>query len=377
MKKQLLLVSTMCLFLGIAQVSAQDNDFDVTIEEEKPKLIDRGGKGAYGTSLSKLANFVSLNGFAANDILFTDDEVSFRQNTVNLFVTGELSSKLTTEFNIGFEEGGGDVEIEYAFLDYQFNRAATVRVGKFLLPTSDFNEYSWLPYINRMNDRHLSSAASPDEWSSVGIQLRGKLGAENANIQPFYAVYVVNGLQSGNEDAEETEEGINSELNELAEGGEIGEDNNKAKDFGAQFGVEFGNGFTVSTYYHLSKYDSAEELGAGIWGISGSYDNGKLYVAGEFHTSTYDEADEDDPSEIEEEEVSGYFLMAGYKLNDKWEPTFRYDAATIEEVDITRITGGINYYFGDTRLVKMNVGQLSVDGGEDETFYELGVVFSF
>lgn len=362
------------MLVTVAVFAQEANEFDVTIEEEQNKIIDRGGKGAYGSVLSKLANFVSLNGFADNELHVTEDEVSFDQHEVNLFVSAEFSSQLTSEFNIDFKESGEEIEVEYAFLDYEFNRSLIIRGGKFLLPTSDFNEYSWLPYVNRMVEAPLSIVASPNEWSSVGLQLRGKLGAENAKVTPFYAAYIVNGLGQPME-IEDEEDEIFSVLNGLSEAGE-GEDNNKFKDFGAQFGVEFGDGFSLSTYYHYSRYDSSADLAAGIYGVSAGFDNGKLHVSGEYHNSSYDKREEDTPSVIEEGEVSGYFLLGAYKINDRWEPGLRLDGATIEGEDITRYTLGLNYYFGTTRLLKFNVGQWSHED-EEEAFMELGLVFSF
>lgn len=373
MRTKFLIATAGWMLLTVALFGQQVNEFDVAIQEEENKIVNRGEKGAYGTVLSKLANFVSLNGFADNELHVTEDEVSFDQHEVALFVTAELSSKLTTEFNIDFEDGGEKIEVEYAFLDYEIDPAAIIRVGKFILPTSDFNEYSWLPYVNRMVEAPLSTVASPNEWSSVGLQLRGKLGTEDANFRPFYAAYVVNGLGQPQGDEEESRR-VTSRLNDLAAAGRD-EDNNKFKDFGAQFGAEFGNGFTLSTYYHYSRYDTSADLSAGIFGVSGVYDDGRLHVNAEYHRGAFDEREVDQSDVIKEEEVSGYFVTGAYKLNDRWEPTLRYDQATIEGEDITRYTFGLNYYFGSTRLIKLNVGQLSHE--EDEAFLEMGLVFSF
>ncbi len=364
-----MLFAVLSYFLAIAASYAQEQDeFDVTIEEEKQILFDRGGVGTYGTALSKIASFVSLNGFANNEFIATEDESSFDQSEINLFVSAELSKRITTEFNVGFSFT--EVEIEYAFLDYEFDPRAVLRVGKFLLPTSDFNEYNGFAYLNRGIGSPLTALVSPDKWSSVGLQLRGKFGDNDSDLRPYYGVYIVNGLATPGEGEEEEEE-EEGELRELVEGGEV-TDNNQNKGIGGQIGIEYKKDLFASLSYHTSKYDSADQLNANVFGISTGYDNGKLHLSAEFHSTLLEERDGE---EIEEEDMNGFFVTAAYKVN-KFEPVLRYDSFSLENTSIDRVTVGFNYYFLETGLLKVNYMNQSGDT-DDENVFGAGVVFTF
>jgi hypothetical protein len=353
--------------MQVFSTQAQEKEeFDGTIEQKDMRLMHRGGTGTYGTALSKLANFVSLNGYADFDYLHEEDgENTFSQSAVNLFVTAELSDKITTEFNVGFQKE--EVEIEYAFLDYKFSEKAIVRVGKFLLPTSDFNEYTSLSYMNRAIFNPLTVVVSPSEWSSVGLQLRGKFGDEDSNVRPYYGLYVVNGLASpaGAEEEEEEEGGI---MSQLVEAGEV-EDNNENKGFGGQFGIEYKKNLFASLSYHTSKYDSASELGANVAGASVGFDNEKVYLAAEYHVTNLEE------SNTETEELSGFFVTGAYKLK-KFEPVLRYDNIKIEDETVSRYTVGVNYYLRKTGLIKLNYSLQSTEE-ENESLIGAAIAFTF
>lgn len=313
----------------------QDSTFNLEVTSELPRLINRGGVGTYGTNLAKRPSFVSLNGFADMEFdLRQQGGLSFKQETVELFVSSQLDEKIRTEFNIQFEDGAAETDIEYAFLDYEFSEKFILRIGRFYLPTGDYNEYTHKQYIHKAVDDPLTISVSPSGWSDTGMQLRGKLKKSGKSV-PYYAIYFVNGLQ-----------GVAGSSMETLENG-LFLDNNKDKAFGGQFGIEWNERFYVSGNYHKSRYDSATQLSANVFGLSSGYDNGKFYIAGEAHYTKLE-------SNLNEFiNLNGLYVLAAYRLKSL-EPVLRYDQSKIGSINSHRVTYGFNYYLPKSGFIKVS-----------------------
>jgi hypothetical protein len=330
--------------LNFNNASAQTSEeFDGTITKKEDKPYSRGGTGAFGTQLSKKASFVSINGAADMEFDYNKKDSAstsvsnstFAQEQVDLFVSAQLSDKISTEFNVEFEDGGTTIDIDYAFFDYKFSEKAVFRIGKFFLPTGDFNEYTHQTFIHKAVDDPLSTAVSPSSWSDTGIQLRGKFGTDTDKLRPYYAVYLVNGLQ-----------GRSGDQMEILENGKFN-DNNNSKALGAQAGIEYKRNLFTSISYHQSTYDSASELSSKITGFSAGYDDGKIYLAGEYHNNNLDI----DPTTTNS--LTGFYVLSAYKLK-RIEPIFRYDQNNIAGVQASRFTYGLNYYLIASGFVKLS-----------------------
>ncbi len=374
MKKSLVFIGCMFVLIFISSsITFAQNEFEMEIKTTQPPLYERGGTGTIGSALSNIASFVSLNGFANTGFYWDGkDNMHFDQSEVNLLVTANINENLSTEFNMEFRNNGEAFEMEYAFADYKFSELAILRIGKFLLPTGDYNEYIEIPYIHKLASDPLSALVSPSEWTDVGLQLRGKFNRKGSIAQPYYALAITNGLQgelSFEEEEEEELEGIG--------------DNNKNKAITAQIGVEFLKNFNTSVSYYQCMYDSTAQLGAKVAGISASYDNDKFAVYGEFHNSWFDESEIDEDTgeeEIEMESSNGFYVLGAYKIK-KIEPAIRYDYASLSsedtsDNDMSSVTLGLNYYFLRTGLVKLNYRKL-FSGSEDQDFYSASLVFTF
>jgi Phosphate-selective porin O and P len=340
---------------SIAQTASE---FDMDIEKKEPKLFNRGGNGTFGTQLAKRPSFVSINGFADLEYEYNNKGKStFEQEVVELFVSSQFDEHISTEFDIQFERDASHIDIEYAFLDYKFNNKAILRFGKFYLPTGDFNEYRHKAYINRAVDHPLTTSVSPAEWSDTGIQLRGKLGSDSTQFRPYYAVYMVNGLQ-----------GRAGDGMEILENGAF-QDNNKSKGYGAQLGTEYKN-FFASLSYHSSSYDSASKLKANLTGFNAGFDNGKLYLMAEYHTNQFD------PSYASESQnLKGLYVMTAYRYKSI-EPTLRWDQNDLAGIKAKRMTYGFNYYLKKSGFLKLNY-ESENRATETIHWFLAAVVFSF
>jgi len=136
-----------------------------------------------------------------------------------------LESELEIEVT---PDGGTELAMEYASIDYFLNDYVTVVGGKFLSPLGQFRQNMHPSWVNKMPSHPAGfghDQAAPN--AEVGLQLRGgyPMGAGTAN----YAVYVGNGPA--------LETNLAGTAIEKIETPGIGDDGDGNKVFGGRFGI--------------------------------------------------------------------------------------------------------------------------------------------
>ncbi len=347
---------TLSLCLCSMAILAQDEDFNVKIEEDDSK----SSTGGFGAELAKKVSFVNFNGYITNEYFAPEAGTkTFDNHYFNIFISSQLTDRIFIEGQLEYEHGGDDIDIRYAYADYRFSDAFVVRSGKFLVPAGQFNEYLYPEYLTKtVNRAYVNREISPSAWGEIGVQVRGRL-ASSGNIVPFYTAYVVNGL-SGDSGA-----GIRS-LRGNSRDSRTGNDN---KAVGASFGIDLGTDITISTNYYSGRYTLDDALNLSIFGASFYMDKEKYSIWGEFHAANQEAYN--DPENVALGAVdlkkNGFYLQGGYMLTDKIESIIRYDEITLDgspDNDRSRVTLGANYYLAETAVFKVNYELVSDDGAD-------------
>lgn len=369
MKKSATYFPLLLLLLFTFQLSAQDaKEFDVTIDENDKKT----STGGFGAALSKNASFVSFNGYITNELFAQQGRNStFDNHYFNVFISSQLTDKIFIEGQLEYEHGGKDIDLRYGYADYKISEALVIRSGKFLVPAGEFNEYLYPEYLNKTVSRaYVNREIAPSAWGEVGVQVRGRIN-EEANVTPFYAIYVVNGLNG------ESGAGIRS-LRGNSRDTDTGSNKNKA--VGGEIGLDLGDDITMSTNYYSGKYSSDNELNLSILGASFYMNKEKFSLWGEYHMAMQDAYNDatDVTSGITTLNKSGFYVQGGFMITEKLEPIVRFDAISLDgapEDDRNRLTFGANYYLAKNAVLKVNYELRGDDGvnAEDNLF---GMQFS-
>ncbi len=106
------------------------------------------------------------------------------------------------------EEDGGEVAIEFAFVDYRFNKLLGIRGGMVLVPLGITNEYHEPPTYMSVRQPYLEKSLFPFTWRENGVGVYGETDLLE------YRVYLINGMK-----AEEGEYKSSSPLKKLAQSG--------------------------------------------------------------------------------------------------------------------------------------------------------------
>ncbi|HKF41847.1 MAG TPA: hypothetical protein VKG01_01975, partial [Thermoanaerobaculia bacterium] len=112
-----------------------------------------------------------------------------------------FNSEIEAEHAVTASDKGGEIEVEFAYLDYLFSRHLRARAGLVLIPAGILNEMHEPPTFLGAIRPDVETRLIPSTWRELGAGVYGDAGAFS------YRLYMVNGLNSKGYTAEGIEEG--------------------------------------------------------------------------------------------------------------------------------------------------------------------------
>ncbi|MBD02847.1 MAG: hypothetical protein CME24_00700 [Gemmatimonadetes bacterium] len=169
-------------------VSAQDRPLVSGGITDKPFIHATGGGTRIGGYMETHFRWEREAGFS--------EELTFEAKRFNLFTYAPISDRLRMVAELEFEEGGEEIVIEAALMDFELHPAATFRMGILLAPLGRFNLAHDSP-ANELTDRPLMSTdLIGTALSEVGMGFHGAFyPTKDARVS--YEIYAVNGYDDG------------------------------------------------------------------------------------------------------------------------------------------------------------------------------------
>jgi hypothetical protein len=112
-----------------------------------------------------------------------------------------LNTEIEAEHAVTASDKGGEVEVEFAYLDYLFSERARARAGLLLIPMGLVNELHEPPTFLGALRPDVEQRLVPSTWRELGVGFQGSHGAFS------YRLYAVNGLDSEGYSAQGIREG--------------------------------------------------------------------------------------------------------------------------------------------------------------------------
>ena len=300
-----------------AQVIQAQTDEGNEVSSQKP--LTKGGiyDKPFITGLGerlRIGGYVDAQ-FRHHRTLGIVEEQSFLLERVNLFTFSNISDKVRFISEFEFEEGGEEIKIELAIVDFELHEVVTFRGGILLSPLGRFNQAHDSP-ANQLIDRPLvSTQIIPTTFSEVGM---GFLGVFNtsATSRVTYEIYAVNGINDGLI----LDSGGNTSI---PNGKSNFEDNNNNSSITGRIAYspfssfEFG----VSTHsgpYNVFKVEGIEvdkKRSLSIFALDGFYRRQKLNITWEYAKANI----EIDPSlgDTYADDQNGFYIEGNYRFLDK------------------------------------------------------------
>ena len=120
------------------------------------------------------------------------DGHSFRIPRLTVFIASTVQRKIKFLSEIELEEGGREINIEFASLDFSFNPLLNLRGGVIMNPIGAFNQNHDGPKWEFVERPVAMTQILPATWSNVGFGLYGK---QYSNSWAFgYELYLTNGF---------------------------------------------------------------------------------------------------------------------------------------------------------------------------------------
>jgi hypothetical protein len=140
---------------------------------------------------------VSIGGYLeANTTHSSTDGVSegfsFQVPRMTIFLSSTISNRIKFLSEIELEEGGREINIEFASMDVEFHPLLNFRAGVIMNPIGSFNQNHDGPKWEFVNRPVSSTTIIPSTWSTAGLGLYGKYARNNWIWA--YEAYLTNGF---------------------------------------------------------------------------------------------------------------------------------------------------------------------------------------
>ena len=140
---------------------------------------------------------IALGGYVeANTAYFSEDGVtdglSFQMPRLTMFMSSTIARRIKFLTEIEFEEGGREINIEFASLDIQVHPALNLRGGVVMNPIGAFNQNHDGPKWDFISRPVSATRMLPATWSNVGFGLYGKWHTDDWTLG--YEAYLTNGF---------------------------------------------------------------------------------------------------------------------------------------------------------------------------------------
>jgi len=142
---------------------------------------------------------VSLGGYIEADYQYIGEDgvtegSSFRIPRMTLFVASTIHRKIKFLSEIELEEGGKEIAIEFAAVDFNFHPLFNLRGGVVMNPIGAFNQNHDGPKWEFVDRPIAMTQMLPATWSNVGFGLYGK--QFNKDWAYGYEMYLTNGFDN-------------------------------------------------------------------------------------------------------------------------------------------------------------------------------------
>jgi hypothetical protein len=155
---------------------------------DKPHQTRLLGRTAFGGYAEAHARWQQVEGLK--------DEAGFEAKRFNLFASSRVSDIVRLGAELEFEDGGEEVKLEFAAIDFILHPAFAIRGGMILSPLGRFNLSHDSP-LNEFTDRPLVSTDMLGvALSEPGFGALGQFGVGGAG-RMTYELYATNGFHDG------------------------------------------------------------------------------------------------------------------------------------------------------------------------------------
>jgi hypothetical protein len=292
--------------------------------------------------------------------------------------TVRLFSELEVEHSIAGDGKVGEVEIEQAFLRWDYAENHHSKGGLFLMPVGILNETHEPNTFYGVERNDVEKNIIPSTWWEGGFMLGGELAPGWS-----YDFAIHSGL---NLDTDNSNAGKRTSVRSARQKVGKAAAENLAYTGRVRYTGIPGLSWGLSVQYQDDVTQSDDD-GIGISDIDGVlletnivYENAKFELRGLFGQWSFD--DKINLLNDGADEQTGWYLEPSYRLSEKLGIFARYSvydltAGANRNSEKNQINVGLNYWFNPEVVFKFDVQRQDNDNGNDNDGFHLGIGYSF
>ena len=290
---------------------------------------------------------------------FTDD--------VRFFSEFEVEHGLVKDTQAPNSENGGEVEIEQAYIEWDYAENHTAKAGVFLVPVGILNETHEPETFYGTERNPVEKNIIPSTWWEAGIASSGEI-AEGWS----YDLALHSGLKN---DAGKIRSGRQKASKADADNGAA---TARIKYTGIK-GLELAA--TVQHQTDITQSDAADEVDANLYEVHAAYQNGPFQLRALY--AMWDLDDAVNAANAGADEQQGLYIEPSYKITEKLGIFARYNewdnnAGDSSDTEYQQLDLGVNYWLTPTVVLKADHQDQNAPAGEKELDgFNLGVGWSF
>ncbi len=357
---------------------AEINELKAQLKQTEQKLeslataLESGSANASANALSG----VSIGGYGEHHFnhYFTDgkdDQVDAHRYVLYIGKEFTESVRFVSEFELEHSLAGdgapGEVELEQAYIEWDFAQQHKAQAGLFLVPVGILNETHEPDTFYGVERNNVEKNIIPTTWWETGAQVLGELAP---GVSYNFAVHSGLHLEEAAKIRGGRQKSAKAVANDWAATGRI--------KYTAVAGLELAASLQYQNDLKQNKADTDMESAATLLETHAVYQTGDLTVKALY--ARWD-IDGDDFKAEGLDEQSGYFVEAGYKLTPEVGVFARHsswdnEAGNSADTEVSYNEIGVNYWLHPKVVFKADIGKQS-KAGDDSSVLNLGVGWSF
>lgn len=326
-----------------------------------------------GDDFADVYRFITYFGYKFNDWIVLNTEIEFEHGAN--------------------AEDGGEVVVEFLYLDFLLSQEANLRLGHVLVPMGLINLRHEPTLFNTVQRPDIEKYLLPSTWHENGALLYGRF--DTANIE--YTAGVINALNVNNANTMEPNGSwirsgrLGSSANASFDPAFVGRvDYTGINGLMVGASVYYGDGSNLKNPKPTDEIQDVSGLDTTIFDIHASYDNGPFSAYGLYTQTNLDGAEKLGSSAVEK--ASGYYANASYDLSslvgleyklpvfaqyENYNPVEKtVDGLNEDKFQTEIVTIGLNFFPADQVVLKADYAMKEVNNVDTNTFsFGLGFIF--
>ncbi len=326
-----------------------------------------------GDDFADVYRFITYFGYKFNDWIVLNTEIEFEHGAN--------------------AEDGGEVVVEFLYLDFLLSQEANLRLGHVLVPMGLINLRHEPTLFNTVQRPDIEKYLLPSTWHENGALLYGRF--DTANIE--YTAGVINALNVNNANTMEPNGSwirsgrLGSSANASFDPAFVGRvDYTGINGLMVGASVYYGDGSNLKNPKPTDEIQDVSGLDTTIFDIHASYDNGPFSAYGLYTQTNLDGAEKLGSSAVEK--ASGYYANASYDLSslvgleyklpvfaqyENYNPVEKtVDGLNEDKFQTEIVTIGLNFFPADQVVLKADYAMKEVNHVDTNTFsFGLGFIF--